>query len=73
MKKLIEILTGDDNVTLEPAYLWGAMAFIVGLGLEVYAVANGKPFDLQGYGIGAGALITGLGLGKKLGGNNAST
>ena len=49
------------------------MAFIVGLGLEVYAVANGKPFDLQGYGIGAGALITGLGLGKKLGGNNAST
>nr|WP_199065150.1 hypothetical protein [Chromobacterium sp. ASV5] len=66
MSKLTEMLTDDDG-QLEPAYIWGGVATAIGLGLQVYCTIQGKPFDLQGYGIGAGALIAGLGLGKKMG------
>lgn len=66
MSKLLEAIT-DDNGQLEPAYIWGGIATVIGLGLQVYCTVKGKPFDLQGYGIGAGALIAGLGLGKKMG------
>jgi len=67
LKKLLELITGEDNVTIEPAYLWWAVAMIIGLGLEVYAVVFGKPFDLMAYGVGVGALLGMGGLGKKLG------
>lgn len=67
LKKLLELITGDDNVTLEPAYVWWAVAIIVGLGLEIYCTITGKAFDLQAYGIGVGALMAAAGLGKKLG------
>jgi uncharacterized membrane protein len=66
LKKLLEAITGDDNLTIEPAYLWGALAFLIGMGLEVWAALTGNPFDLQQFGIGSAALIAGLGLGKKL-------
>ena len=65
--KLLDLITGDDNATLEPAYCWWALAILVGLGLEVYAVLSGKPFDLQQYGIGIGALLAGGGFSKHLG------
>ncbi|MTD34046.1 hypothetical protein [Paludibacterium denitrificans] len=68
MKKLLEAITGDDNVTIEPAYLWWALAILVGIGLEIYSVVTGKPFDLQSYGVGVGALLVGGGFGKKVGG-----
>lgn len=68
VKKLMELITGDDNVTIEPAYLWWAVALLVGLGLEIYVVIAGKTFDLQAYGIGVGALLALGGAGKKLGG-----
>lgn len=67
MSKLLETITGDDNVTLEPAYCWGAVFAAAGLGLQIYCTVTGKAFDLQGYGIGAAAMLAGLGLGKKLG------
>ncbi|MBV8464623.1 MAG: hypothetical protein JO218_01645 [Burkholderiales bacterium] len=67
-KKLLELITGDDNTTLDPHFALGVLAVLIGLGLEVYAVAAGKAFDLQGFGIGAGALIAGMGAGKKLSG-----
>ncbi len=67
LKKLMELITGDDNQTLEPAYCLGAAAFIVGVGLEIYAVIHAKPFDLQAYGVGVGVLITAVGASKKLG------
>ncbi|WP_175795981.1 hypothetical protein [Burkholderia anthina] len=66
-EKLGELVTGDDNKTIEPAYFLGALAFLIGLGLEVYAVTEGKPFDLQSYGLGVGALLVAVGAGKKLG------
>jgi hypothetical protein len=67
LKKLLELLTGDDNTTLEPAYLWSAACVLVGLGLEVFSVVSGKPFDFQAYGIGGAALLGGLGLSAKFG------
>jgi hypothetical protein len=67
MKKLLEAITGDDNLTIEPAYLWGAIFATAGLGMQIYAVVKGATFDLQGYGIGSAAMLAGLGLGKKLG------
>lgn len=67
LKKLLELITGDDNMTLEPAYVWWAVVIIVGLGLEIYCVIVGKAFDLQAYGIGAGVLMLGAGFSKKLG------
>lgn len=64
-----ELVTGDDNRTLEPAYVWWAVVIVVGLGLglEIYAVITGKPFDLQAYGIGVGTLMVAAGLSKKVG------
>lgn len=67
LKKLIELITGDDNATLEPAYFFSALAVLIGLGLEVYSVIASKPFDFQAYGIGAAALLTGLGMSAKFG------
>ncbi len=67
LKKLMELITGDDNKTLEPAFFMGVLACIVGFGLEIYSVAYAKPFDFQQYGIGAGMLIGLMGAGKKLG------
>jgi hypothetical protein len=67
LKKLLELITGDDNTTLEPAYVWWAVALIVGLSLEIYSVLNGLSFNLKDYGIGAGALLALGGAGKKLG------
>lgn len=67
LEQIKQAITGDDNTTIEPAYLWGGVAFLIGLGLEIYSVTQGKTFDLQGYGIGVAALLSGLGLGKKLG------
>jgi len=67
LKKLFELITGDDGVTLEPAYFWSALAVMIGFGLEIYSVAASKTFDMQAYGIGAAALLTGLGLSAKFG------
>lgn len=66
LSKLAEVVTGDDNVTIEPAYFLGAIAFLTGLALEVYSVTQGKAFDLQSYGVGVGALLLAVGAGKKL-------
>lgn len=65
--KIGEMITGDDNQTLQPAYVYGLIAFLVGVGLEIYCIINHQPFDLQAYGIGIGALIAGIEGGKKLG------
>jgi hypothetical protein len=67
MKKLLELITGDDNVTLEPAYVWWAVAIIAGLALEGYSVYSGHTFDMTAYGVGMGGLLAGAGFGRKLG------
>lgn len=67
MTKLLELLTCDDNKTFEPAYFWAALIIVVGLGLTVYGTVTGKPFDIQQYGIGSAAMLTGLGAAAKWG------
>ena len=67
MMRLIQLVTGEDNATLEPSYFWSAVALSIGFGLEIYCTLAGKPFDLQAYGIGAAALLAGLGVSAKLG------
>lgn len=64
---LRDIVTTDDNVTLEFAYVLGIVFAVVGLGLEVYSVLTGKAFDYQGYGIGSATLIAGAAGGKWIG------
>lgn len=79
MAKLTDIITGDDNKTLEPCYVLGTLCVLVGLGLVIYCTVTGRPaFDLQNYGIGAGFLLTAVGGGKyisnrNVGGPNAPT
>ncbi|WP_118181315.1 hypothetical protein [Paraburkholderia phosphatilytica] len=65
--KLSDLITDDAGKVLEPAYFWSAAAILVGFGLEVYCSITGKPFDFQAYGIGACALLGGLGLSAKFG------
>lgn len=65
--KLSDLVTGDDGLALEPAYALSTLVILIGLGLEVYSVVFGKPFDYQAYGLGSVALLTGLGLSAKLG------
>lgn len=72
MGKFKELITDDSNIVLEPAYVWGAISFLVGLGLQIYSVIHGSTFDIQAYGIGVGALIAGTGIGKKLGNSPGS-
>jgi hypothetical protein len=67
IEKLLELLTGVDNKTLEPAYVWWAMTISIALGLEVYSVVWKVPFDIQAYGVGIGALMIGAGWSKKVG------
>jgi hypothetical protein len=65
--KLSDLITTDDGANLEPAYALSTLAVVIGLGLQVASFVTGKPFDIQAYGIGAGSLLTGLGLSAKFG------
>lgn len=56
-KFLKDLLTGIDGESFDIGRVLWALAFLVGLGLAVYCTVMGKPFDLQQYGIGVGALL----------------
>ena len=59
--KLAELFTGNDNITIEPSFVWSALGFIVGLGLEVYCVFTGKiVFSLTDFGVGNAALLAAM-------------
>lgn len=57
-----QLLTESDNRTHD-IYRYPAVgSIVVGLGLNVYAVVKGQPFDMQAFGIGTGALFAGVGV-----------
>lgn len=58
--------TGADNSTYDIGRVLWAIAFLVGMGLTIYGVFSAKPFDLQAFGIGVGALILAGGAALKL-------
>lgn len=73
MAKLLDVITGDDNKTLEPCYFLGTVFAMVGMGLVIYCTVTGRPaFDLQNYGIGAGVLLASVGGGKFISNRNAN-
>lgn len=59
--KISELFTGNDNVTIEPSFVWSAIGFAVGLGLEIYCVVTGKiVFNLTDFGLGNAAMLTAM-------------
>lgn len=64
--KLKELVTADDNATLEISYIMGIIAFLLGCFLIVYCTVQRQPFNLFEYGSGMGALITLISAGKKI-------
>jgi len=60
---LIHILTGIDNRTYDLARLLGLMFGVQFLVLAAWAViTNKQPFDPVGYGTGAAAVLTAIGV-----------
>jgi hypothetical protein len=55
------ILTGADNASYDIGRVFGALCFLVGLGLEVYCVVSRTPFDFLTYGAGVAAMAVGVG------------
>jgi hypothetical protein len=57
LKHIFVALTGIDGATIDFGRVLIALACLVGIGLEVYAVVFTKPFDIQAFGIGMGTLL----------------
>ncbi len=67
LKNMIrQLFTETDNETQDIARWLAAIAIVCGLGLQIFAVGwHGQPFDMQQFGVGTGALFTGLGVALK--------
>lgn len=61
-----QLLTGKDGKTHDIGRWAAAVAFLVGMGLEVYAVVFAKEFNFLAYGGGVAAMATGIGALLKL-------
>ena len=57
MEFLKHCFTGADNTTYDIGRVLWALAFLIGMGLNVYSIVAGKSFDLQNFGVGVGALL----------------
>ena len=70
MKKIAEflqhILTGRDNLTYDLGRVLWALAFVIGVGMAIYATVTGKSFDLVNYGLGVSGLLVAGGAALKL-------
>jgi hypothetical protein len=66
IKLLNDLLTGKDNQTHDIGrYLWAA-GVLVYLGLSIFAIIKGQPWNPTEYGIGLGAVLAGGGAGIAL-------
>lgn len=60
---LTHLFTETDNTTFDLTRILAFISIIVGLSMVVYSVVkNSQPFIFQDFGIGVGALFTGLGV-----------
>ncbi|QAU22612.1 amino acid ABC transporter substrate-binding protein [Dyella sp. M7H15-1] len=50
-------LTGADNQTYDIGRLLWVLAFMVGMGLAIASFITSRPFDLEHYGLGVGAVL----------------
>lgn len=66
MKALRDSLTALDGQSYAVAKVAGVAIVLVFLGLSIAAFITGKPFDMQAFGIGAGAAVAAMGAAIKL-------
>lgn len=68
MKRILtQLLTGKDGETHDLGRWMGALSFLIGCALEIYAVVWAKqPFDFLAFGAGVAALAGGIGAMLKL-------
>jgi hypothetical protein len=66
------LLTESDNVTHDLFRYMALSSILTGLGLSIYAVLEGQPWNMQSFGIGIGVLLAGVGAALKLKGENES-
>lgn len=52
-----DCVTGIDGQSYDLGRVLWALAFLIGIALEVFCVVTARTFDLQQYGIGVGALL----------------
>ena len=64
LKKLLELVTEDDNKTLCPVRFAAMVAFVIAMWLQVHATYYNAPFNIENFGIGVGSLLAGLGGGR---------
>ena len=65
--KLLELITGDDNVTLEPVYIWWAVSLIWYMASITISYFQGHQPNWQDVGIGLAAIFAGVAVAKKMG------
>ena len=58
--------TGADNATYDIGRVLWALAFLIGLIMHVYMTLTSKPYDLQAYGLGIGAILLAGGAALKM-------
>lgn len=61
-----QLMTGRDGITHDIGRYAAGISYLTGLGLQIYVVLRGSPFDFQAFGIGVGALSAGVGAMLKL-------
>lgn len=67
MKRAIaQMMTGKDNFSIDFLRVCSVASVVIGLGLAVAAFITGKPFDMQAFGLGVGAMLTAAGIGLKI-------
>ena len=66
---LRDCLTCGDGATYDDARVLAVLAILVALGCTVYSTWHEGKFDIQSFGIGIGALFSGLGVHLKLRGD----
>lgn len=64
---LRQMMTETDNTTHDLYRYLALASIVVGLGLQIFVIGwRNQPFDMQTFGIGIGALFTGVGVALKL-------
>lgn len=61
-----QLMTESDNRTHDLYRYLALLSIVVGLGLNVFVVVKGNPFNMQDFGIGVGALFAGVGVALSL-------
>lgn len=61
------VITGDDDLTVEPSYVWWAIGMISYLVLTGWKMMNGQMVDLQSFATGLGIVLAAGGAGRMMG------